>query len=147
MGKILIDYGVRGKREIYVPDTVDEMNISPRIRELGEWLGEAIQGVSSRQEHVEALRRAGWRRTADTEHHFKALGSDVERYKGTAISTEPGDFYDWIEDPDVRKYLPADTSKVIKSPLRVLAKLVGDLLRFRPSRPFKDVSESSIPGQ
>ncbi|WP_147429958.1 hypothetical protein [Pseudomonas sichuanensis] len=139
MGKILIDYGVRGKREIDVPDSVAEIDISPRIRELGEWLGEAIQGMNSRQEHVDALRRAGWQRTADTERHFNALASDVEHYKGSAINTESDDFYDWIKDPDVSKHLPADTRKVIKSPAARISEMVAKLTNSDPIEAAKSL--------
>lgn len=139
MGKILIDYGVRGKREIDVPDSVAEIDISPRIRELGEWLGEAIQGMNRRQEHVDALRRAGWQRTADTERHFNALASDVEHYKGSAINTESDDFYDWIKDPDVSKHLPADTRKVIKSPAARISEMVAKLTNSDPIEAAKSL--------
>lgn len=103
MGKILIDYGARGKREIHVPDSVDEMNIPPRIRELGEWLGEAIQGVICRQEHVDALRRAEWKLTEDTKPHFDAIAKDVERFKGGATNAELVDFYDLKRTQDLQE--------------------------------------------
>lgn len=100
MSKILIDYGVRGKREIDVPDHVTGVNISPRIKELGEWVGEAIHGITRRHEHVDALRRAGWKLTEETKPHFDAIAKDVERFKGGAINAEPVDFYDLKAIPD-----------------------------------------------
>lgn len=114
MGKIIIDYGVRGKREIDVPDSVAEIDISPRIRELGEWVGEAIQGMNSRQEHVDALRHAGWMLTSETRSHFEALALDVEQFKGSLMGKQQDDFYEWLNDPDVRKHLPENTSEVIR---------------------------------
>ena len=138
MGKMLIDYGVRGKREIDVPDHATGENISPRIKELGEWVGEAIQSRQSRYDHIEYLRRAGWQLTDETKPHFDAIVSDVNRFKGRALSKESVEFYDWVDDPDVRKQLPLNTSDVIKSPVSTLGEAIA---RLKSGDAFSDAKE------
>lgn len=125
MGKMLIDYGLRGTREIDVPDHATGVNVSPRIKVLGEWVGEAVQSRLVRHEHVDALRRAGWLLTNETKPHFDAIAKDVQRFKGSAISMETEDFYDWIKDPDIQKQLPNNTSEVIKSSADNISDLVA----------------------
>jgi len=133
MGKMLIDYGLRGTREIDVPDHATGVNVSPRIKVLGEWVGEAVQSRLVRHEHVDALRRAGWLLTNETKPHFDAIANDVQRFKGSAISKETEDFYDWIKDPDIQKQLPDNTSEVIKSPADNISDIVAMFMRGDPT--------------